>query len=355
MPNRRPLHALVGAVTATAAVLALAAPASADSQGLAVHSLAESPKEIRAHWTPARMRAAEPVAPPASPSAASTDAPAQTAAIPPDQETNPALDVLYPQRVHGRLFFELDGPKTCSATVVSSQDEDLIVTAGHCVAIPGEQSGGAGIIFAQSVLFRPAYRNGAEPFGTFAGTRVAAPAPWAQSGDISFDFGAIELAPSAFGKVEELLGARGIAFNRKPRSFRNDIFEIYGYPAMPEPDYDGERMILCVSHFQGFEPFTSAPVIGPCHQQQGSSGAGWVRNGRVESVTSHAHAGCPSPVGCSLVSGSYFGDAEFDVYRKLGGISKGKSKRLKRCKRAESKSKRRACRGKVQRFAPSGA
>ena len=359
MPDRRPLRALAAAAAAVAAAaLALAPPAAAKAAGVATQPVAQSPEEILDYWTPKRMREADAAGPPASPGAGSVDAPATSAAIPPDLETDPALDTTFPQRVHGRLFVVLGGQEaTCSASVVSSEDEDLIVTAGHCLVIPGELSGGAGIVFAESAMFVPAYRMvppgpASMPFGAFAGTRMSTPRVFAQIGDISFDFGAVELAAGPAGKIESVLGSRGIAFNRKPKSFRNDNFEIFGYPAKPEPGYDGERMILCVSRFQGFERFTSAPLIAPCNQQEGSSGAGWVRNGRVESITSHA--GCASPTGCSLISGSYFGDAEFDVYRKLGGISKGKGKRLKRCKRAKSKSTRRACRSRVQRFEPSG-
>ncbi|MGH2923445.1 MAG: trypsin-like serine peptidase, partial [Solirubrobacterales bacterium] len=268
----------------------------------------------------------------------------------------------YPQRVHGLLLVEIAGQgASCSATVVSSREEDVIVTAGHCLLVPGEVSGGAGIVFAESVAFIPGYRNPgtgatpAEPFGRFAGVRLGTPRAFAQTGDISFDFGVVKLAPGAAGKIETAIGSRGIAFNRKSKSFRGDVFEINGYPARPPPEYDPtrRRMILCVSSFQGFERSTGAPVVGPCNQQEGSSGAGWVRKRRVESLTSHA--GCASPAGCSLISGSYFGDEEFNVYRELGGVATGKRKKLKRCKKKPSKSKRTGCRRKLQRFSPTGA
>lgn len=348
------------AAAAAAALLAAGAgEAAAAPGGVASADVDQSEAAIRAYWTPQRMRAAEPLDGPASPGAGSVEAPAQTAATRPDQETNPALDTSYPQRVHGLLFVVLAGQNTtCSATVVDSETRDLIVTAAHCLVIPGELSGGRGIVFADSVLFVPGYRNGAAPLGSYAGTELATPAAAAQSGDVSFDFGAVKLAPgSASGvPVQDALGARGIAFNRSAKSYRNDDFEIYGYPAAPEPDYDGERLIVCFSQFQGFETFTGAPVIAPCHQQQGSSGGGWVRNGRVESVISHAGCAIPS-TSCTLISGSYFGEAEFKVYRKLGGISKGNQKSLKKCQRKfgskgkkPSKKKLRSCKAKVQRF-----
>jgi len=322
---------------------------AAEAGGVVSHDVAQSPSEVREYWTPERMAAADFLDGPVSPGAGSVDAPAQTSAIPPDQETNPALDTLFPQRIHGALFFFLDGPKGCSATVVTSRSRNLILTAGHCVAIPGELSGGRGIVWASNVLFVPAYRNTATPFGVFPATGVGAPAGWAQGGDISVDVGAATLVPGPAGEIQDQLGARGVAFNRPDRSYRNDAFEVYGYPGKPEPDYDGERLIVCFSLFQGFESFSGSPVIAPCNQQEGSSGGGWVRNGRVESLVSHA--GCEVVTGCQLISGTYFGEAAFQLYSGSGGgIAKGKRKRLKRCKRFRP-AKRFRCRGRVQRFA----
>ena len=361
MARRRRLRFKPAACAAAAAALLVAAGGEAAAAGkgkVASERLDQSPAAVRSYWTPERMRAAESVEPPASAGAGTVGPSAQAAAIPPDQETNPALDTSYPQRLHGRLFVVLGGIRaSCSATVVDSRDRDLIVTAAHCLVIPGEASGGRGIVFADSVLFVPGYRDGAAPLGTYAGTEMATPAAAAQSGDVAFDFGAVKLATgSASGApVQDALGARGIAFNRSVRSYRNDSFEIYGYPAVPKPDYDGERPIVCYSKFQGFERFSGAPMIAPCHQQQGSSGGGWVRDGRVESVVSHGSCAVPSTA-CTLISGSYFGEAEFKAYRKLGGISKAKSKKLKRCKKKfggkgkGSSKKLQRCRAGVQRF-----
>jgi hypothetical protein len=185
----------------------------------------------------------------------------------------------------------------------------------------------------------------------FPATRLAAPLAWSQSGDIAFDLGAINLAPGAGGLIQDQLGARGLAFNRSPRSYRNDVFEIYGYPGKPAPDYDAERLILCVSTFQGFEDFSGSPAAAPCHQQEGSSGGGWVRNGQVQSVVSHGGCIVPSTA-CVVTSGTYFGETAFQLYKSSSGnISSGKRKRLKRCKRFDKIGKRLRCRGRVQRFA----
>jgi hypothetical protein len=349
-PARRQRN-LLAASLACALLSVTGSAAAAEQTGVATHPVGESPAEILDYWTPERLRQAEPIDQPASEGGGTAGGGARAAAIPPDQETNPALDTAFPQRLHGKLLFTLAGaPASCSATIVAARSRDLIVTAGHCVAIPGEVAGGA-TVWAANVLFAPGYREGVAPFGWFPGTRLGAPAAWAQGGDVGFDLGAINLAPGAGGRVQDWLGARGLAFNRSPKSYRNDVFEIYGYPGKPDPDYTGaQRLILCLSSFQGFERFTGAPVAAPCHQQEGSSGGGWVRNGQVQSVVSHGGCDIPSTA-CTLISGTYFGDAAFNLYEKSsGGISKGKRKRLRRCRRFK-RAKKARCRGRVQRFA----
>ncbi|MDP9227943.1 MAG: hypothetical protein M3M99_02690 [Actinomycetota bacterium] len=340
------------ALPAVACSLALLTPATALGSAPAVsgHAVSQSPASVRDYWTSERMREAAAIEPPTSESAGTVGAGARASAIAPDLETDPALDTAFPQRLHGRLFMTLNGEDaSCSATVVTARSRDLILTAGHCISIPGELSP-VGIVWATNVLFVPGYRNNVRPFGSFPATRLGAPLAWLQGGDIGFDLGAVNLAPGAGGSIQEQLGARGVAFNRSSKSYRNDVFEVYGYPGSPAPVYDAQRLIVCLSSFQGFERGTGSPTVAPCHQQEGSSGGGWVRNGQVQSLVSHAGCAIPS-IACVFVSGTYFGETAFNLYeRSSGGITKGKRKRLKRCKRFNKQAKRLRCRGRVQRF-----
>lgn len=338
---------LAGAIVLT---LMSAATAAAATRGVGEHTTRQSSAEVRDYWTPERMREAEPIALPPTPAAGGSGArkPAFYAQ-PPDHEIDPSQDTVFPYRIHGVLFFTQAGQNgACSATVVTARSRDLVMTAAHCLA-RGAEVTGSGVIWSADVLFVPGYRDGAAPFGGFAATRLGAPIGWLQAEDPFFDVGVANLAPGAGGLIQDQLGARGLAFNRSSKSYRNDLFELYGYPGKPEPTYDGQRLILCLSTFQRFEGFTSSPLAAPCNQQEGSSGGGWVRNGQVQSVTSRA--GCQSPIGCQLIAGTYLGEAAFQLYKRAsGGISKGKSKRLKRCKRVDRRAKRLRCRGRVQRF-----
>lgn len=332
-----------------AALSAVAAPAALAGGGaVAAHLPAQSPSEVRGYWTPERMAAAEPLE---APAAAPDDAPAPTASassIPPDFETDPARDTAYPERIHGRLFLKFGADDaSCSATVVTSFTRNLILTAGHCVVTPTV----SGPQWASNVLFVPGYRNNVSPFGSYPAIGIQAPLIWAFEGDISLDIGAINLAPGPGGQIQDVLGSRGVSFNRTVASYRNRSFQLFGYPAKPEPAYDGERLIVCNAKFAGFEQFTFAPVAQPCNMQQGSSGGGWVINGGlVNSIVSHA--ACANPFGCDAIAGTFFGTTAFKLWSAAGGgIPKGRRKQLKACKRKRGKKKS-ACVMRAQTFAP---
>jgi hypothetical protein len=336
------------AALAALAICMAAPPAAGASPGVAGHTVEQSAEAIRDYWTPERMREAEPLEPPQAGTEPVTDL-ASSSAQPPDRESNPAFDRAYPQRVHGRLFLTI-GPDnaTCSATVVRSFTRNLIFTAGHCLV----QATSAGPQWATNVTFVPSYRYNVRPFGTWPATQLRTPAIFAGRGAIAFDVGAVTLAASPFGNIQDLLGARGVIFNRVPGSYRRERFKIFGYPADPVAFYDGERMVICNSPFRGFEPFTGAVRSGPCHMQQGSSGGGWViKGGLVNSVVSHGSCRVDSDA-CQVMSGTYFGGAAFNLWAKsAGGVPKGRRKRIRACKR-KGGPKTRACIIRAQTFKP---
>ena len=331
------------------AALLIAPPASAKPDAVASHAVAGGAAEVRDYWTPERMRGAVPLDGPSG-AGLEREPLARSSAIPPDQEIPAEFDTTYPYRIHGRLFLRFNGqPNSCSASVVTSFSRDLILTAGHCLSEP---RGGGRVNWATDVLFAPGYRNGVAPLGEYPAATAGTPALWAMAGVISFDLGIVKLAPGGGGPIQDLLGSRGISFNRAPKSFKGKTAQAFGYPAAPSPDYDGERPILCNSPFLGFEAFSGSPVIGPCHQQQGASGGGWVQSsGIVTSLTSHSACRNPTP-SCTLVAGTYLGNAAFKVYSALGGpLPKKLKKRLRGCKRKRGK-KRQRCLNRYQTFRP---
>ena len=335
----------------TVAIVLGAAPgASGTERAVVSHQLTQSAADVRAYWTPERMREAIPLDGPAAGRVAPGDALARAAAEAPDQEIDPSLDVTYPYRIHGRLFLRFGASNaSCSGTVVTSRSRDLILTAGHCVAEP---VGLGASLFATNVIFVPGYRSGSAPLGSYVGTRGGTPGQWAALGDVSFDVGVIKLAPLNGGLIQDQLGSRGIGFNRIPGGFKKKHFQLFGYPAAPAGVYDGERPILCDSQFRGFEHFSGSLLVSPCHQQEGASGGGWVMGGGlVASITSHSGCGNPGPA-CDVIAGSYLGDSSLHVYSKLGGgLEKGKRRQIKGCKRFEGK-KHDQCLSRAETFRP---
>ncbi|HEX2359958.1 MAG TPA: hypothetical protein VHH72_09100 [Solirubrobacterales bacterium] len=347
MRRRGNICVVAGAAVALACSVT-PAPALAIQPAAVSHAVDQTPAEVRAYWTAERMREAEsidlpgglgaPGAPLAAPSAQS-----------PDREIDPGRDTAYPERIHGKLFLTIGSSNaSCSATVVTSFIRNLLLTAGHCVVVPS----GPGPVFAANVLFVPGYRNDARPFGVYPATRLRAPAIWAFEGDITLDVGTVNLAPGPGGQIQDVLGSRGVSFNRPARGYRGTRFQIFGYPALPAPFYDGERPILCSSRFAGFERFSSAVLASPCHQQEGSSGGGWVvKGGLVNSVVSHSGCVQPGPA-CEVIAGPYLGDAAFKLWSgSAGGLPTGRRKRLRGCKRKSGK-KRTACLVRAQTFRP---
>lgn len=289
-PWRGPPGALaVALVAAQMLALALAGPVSAEP----VSSPAlERPGAVRAYWTLARMRAAEP---------AMLGADAHGRVVrPATGSRSTAVDQSadntgFPQRVHGKVFFTISGGSdpgdfVCSGTAVASNSHTLVWTAGHCV---NDAQGGGG--FATNWEFVPGYRNGERPYGTWPAKQLLTTKEWKQSANVRVDLGAAQLARDAQGRgIEDVIGARGIVFD----SPREQTYTALGYPALPtllHPEFDGERLYSCDSPLVGSD---NPPGAGPapmeieCDMTGGSSGGGWVATGgRVASVTSYGYAG----------------------------------------------------------------
>jgi hypothetical protein len=338
------------AVFAALGAAVLFAWSAGSAQAAVVSTMdSQSPAEIRAYWTPERMQAAEPVDLPQSSGSPTAAAPAPVARgraveIHPTSgvssfDFQPGLEATYPQSVHGKVFFTIPADDShptllgsCSGTLVASLLKNVVFTAGHCVQDQGEPS--------QNFMFVPGYRNGSEPFGEYPATTLLAPEEWIQEGDFSHDVAIAQLA----SPLELSLGARGVAFNKAPRT----AYKIFGYPAEPYPTYDGEFLIECDAPFFGLEAGISHPfstVVYPCGMKQGSSGGGWVNpDGYVVSVVSHGYT---DPALDGQMAGPYFGEAVKRLYNQAGGSAEcppakqALTKAKKQVKKARKADKRR--------------
>ena len=267
------------------------------------------PAATRDYWTPARLAAAEPLELAADGTAASAATEPLPLAAPASTYASTTVDhpERYPNRVHGKVFgrYEGIGDYSCSATVVSSRSESLILTAGHCVFDAGGTNR-----FATHIAFVPGYSKGSTPYGVWSGTNAITTSQWVRAGALDYDFAFVRLGPSLGRTVQSAVGSRGIGFNQ-PRKQR---LSAYGYPSKGAPSYDGDTLIRCTSGYVR-DPFRNG---GPrsrgmrCDQKQGSSGGGWVsQDSFVVSNTSHGYPRLSK----RYFFGPYFGKVAKALYR----------------------------------------
>jgi hypothetical protein len=295
-----------------------------------VDRVAENPAAVRAYWTRARMRAAQP--PGLLVRAARGTAAARQprhVAVRPDRaaprRTRLAKPVRklrrFPTRAHGKVFFSAGADQyECSGTAVRAPSRSLVLTAAHCAYLT-ELLGTSNAV--HNWIFVPAYANGRAPFGKWAATSLAAPAGWIDSdpvigpagevtgGDSRFDLGAASVAAHPGGKLQAKVGGTRVAFRRP----RRHPYVAFGYPA--ERPYSGQREFSCSSPFLGADPaFRHPPPIKiRCDMTAGASGGGWVDpRGRLVSVTSYGYSNDPRSL-----YGPYFGTALRAFYGSVSG------------------------------------
>jgi hypothetical protein len=129
------------------------------------------------------------------------------------------------------------------------------------------------------------------------------------------------MAPNGSEEIQEVVGARGIAFNQ-------DVDQTYRSIGHPQaPPFDGQKMFYCDSDFGYLDIFvpSPAPMAIGCDMTGGSSGGGWIvedpetGEGFVHSVNSY---GYDEPSGEEYVDtmfGPQMGNVAAGVYEAAGG------------------------------------
>ncbi|MFG2657258.1 trypsin-like serine peptidase [Streptomyces sp. NPDC048425] len=305
------------AACATALLGGLLAPSAAAApgteqpaaNGVAVHSVKDSAAQVKAYWTPERMRKAvanpapmPTIAPSAQgagrkdgtadktsgrlrasadavgPKTASLTAASTSQSMAAASEISVAQEVPYstsfPNVIVGKLFFtKPDGrPFTCTASVIVSNNKRTLWTAGHCVHL-GDGSGSAG--WSTNVEFVPGYKDGQEPWGRWYADKLIAPNAWLESGDNrNGDLAAIVLKSDAtYGNIQDNVGALGYVFGGE-----TDYADVttYGYPGdgYNRTDMTGERMMFCHGNSGDADPWwpTDDRLKMDCDMGHGASG-----------------------------------------------------------------------------------
>lgn len=205
-----------------------------------------------AYWDRARLLGALPFLPGHGRGHGRVPLPGQSAS-PRTAGTRAALRV-------GALFeHSAAGNHFCTASVVSSPGEDLLVTAAHCLN-GGKGSGG----YNSDIVFIPDYRDGGEPFGVWTPAKLLVAPQWADESDPDYDVGFVVLQPRDGENIQQVLGANRIGADQGYQY----LVHVTGYPD------SGNTPITCVnwtSRFSGTQlRFECADYTG------GTSGSPWV-------------------------------------------------------------------------------
>ncbi|MEV4104321.1 peptidase [Nonomuraea sp. NPDC049649] len=207
-------------------------------------------------------------------------------------------------RTSGRLFFTTaqGANASCSGTAVTSANESVVMTAGHCVKLNGAAH--------RNVAFVPAFDNGRRPFGTWVATRLFTTQQWNAREDINFDIAAAVVAPLEGRTLTDVVGGQGVAFNQA----RQQQMFLFGYPAAAP--FDGSRLIYCSGRAFN-DPVATRGQGVRCNMTGGSSGGGWFLGfneqtglGMLNSVNSFTYDFAPG-----FMFGPFFGDEAMRVYQ----------------------------------------
>jgi hypothetical protein len=270
----------------------LAAPGQA-AQRAEVKPVAQSRAEVVQYWTAERMRNAIPLD-----VVKGADRKRPRAGFPftryEPATYNPA---------HGKVFFSDGGANyVCSGTTLTSRNESVVWTAGHCV----NEGPGA---FYTNWAFVPAYKDGARPYGTWTARTLLTTSAWGQSGDFGYDVGAAVVNTNAGATLTDTVGSRGAAFNQAAQQ----RYLSHGYPAAPP--FSGGRMFICESDLGTRDTSANPPTMGiGCDMTGGSSGGGWVVGNSVLSVNSYGYSNQPS-----VMYGPYQGSVAQQLYTSAAG------------------------------------
>ncbi|MFJ1701983.1 trypsin-like serine peptidase [Kitasatospora sp. NPDC088346] len=101
----------------------------------------------------------------------------------------------------GALFLgDVNGPRMCTASVVTSPGHSLLVTAAHCV-----QTAERGRY--DHLVFAPGYRDGRAPYGVWPVTSITVDQRWSLAEDPEYDVAFLTVGEVRGLRIEDRVGA----------------------------------------------------------------------------------------------------------------------------------------------------
>lgn len=318
----------LGGTVAVATVAPATAQPGQTGRDVAVHSAATTRAahdKVVDYWTPQRMRNAVPadvlVADKDKSSAGGSVAAGRPTVVP-QAKAKPTAAADYQGGYYtgggevrdttGKVFFTLGGTNyVCSGSAVSSGNEDVVLTAGHCV----NEGPGA---YATNFAFVPAYDDGARPYGTFTARQLTTTTQWQNSGDFDYDVAFAVMNTLNGAHLTDVVGGQAIGFNQA----RGQYMYSFGYPAANP--YDGSDIAWCHGTVVQDTFGGSADQGLNCNMTGGSSGGPWFVNynettglGTLNSVNSFKYrAGSLR----SYMFGPYLGSVAQSLYTSASSL-----------------------------------
>ncbi len=301
---------VVAALTLALAFVLTVGGASAST----MHRVSAKPSQVRAFWTPKRLRQAIPLD-----TLPSSKSPLTRGATVGERRRKTHTKVQhvsrYPNRTNGKVYFrEGQNAYQCSATAVHSPSRSLVWTAGHCV-------------YEQAALFRgyvtdwefiPAFTPHGHKYGEWRATSLKTTTQYMNGSAVGddgsgFDVGAATVAPLNGQTLEHVVGSRKLAFNTNPRKGK---LKPFGYPATRQPpEFTGRQLFRCNSRvIRRDGSFQGPATLGVrCDMTGGASGGAWINSkGKVASVTSYGYPNEPG-----IFFGPYLGTVAKQLYESM--------------------------------------
>jgi V8-like Glu-specific endopeptidase len=206
----------------------------------------------------------------------------------------------------GALFeHDASGGHFCTASVVASPGQDLLITAAHCI------SNGDGSGYKSDIVFIPDYHDGVTPYGIWTPASLLVAPQWANSADPAYDVGFIVLQPHDGENIQQVLGANQLGYDT---GYQYRV-RVTGYPS------SADAPITCVN-WTSMESTTQLEF--DCDGYTGgTSGSPWVagfdpqtRTGTIVGVIGGYQEGGDSP---SVSYSPYFGSGIYQLYEQAIG------------------------------------
>ncbi|MBF4619556.1 serine protease [Clavibacter sp. VKM Ac-2542] len=277
--THRPAHstrrrtAVVSAVCLGAALIGVAAPASALDRG--APSAAVDPSLVSvtvpagqasaavAYWTPERRAAATAGDgsgdTPTGPRVAASDTATPDAVASDATGTGGHAEQVATVPHMGRIYYMQEGfGHYCSANVVASANGSTISTAGHCTTMHQ--------VFSTDMVFYPQYESGGSVYGAWPVVGGNVTTGWYQQNDAdqAEDSAFMAVARDSDGEtVASVVGASPVLFDQPAAQ----LVSAFGYPAAGR--FDGEHLDRCTGSgtAQG-----TAQIVLACDMTGGVSG-----------------------------------------------------------------------------------